>query len=71
MTPLLPALKDIHGLEAPVFAVLDGPQFHDLPGALFHGDFVSRPLYLDRGDNNPEQVVTAPHMVWLDEAAVQ
>lgn len=26
-----------------------------------------QPLYLDRGDNDPERVVTAPHLVVLDE----
>jgi hypothetical protein len=54
-------------LAPPVFAVLDGAQFDDLPRQLLLGGFVSRPLYLDRGDNNPGQVITAPHMVWLDE----
>ncbi|TRW95279.1 hypothetical protein FNJ84_16255 [Paracoccus sp. M683] len=52
---------------APVFAVLDGAQFDNLPQELMMGGFVSRSLYLDRGDNNPEQIITAPHMVWLDE----
>ena len=51
----------------PIFAVLDGAQFDDLPMDLMMGEFVSRCLYLDRGDNDPEQVITAPHMVWLDE----
>ncbi len=50
-----------------MFAVLDGAQFDDLPRALLMGDFAARPLYLDRGENNPEQVVTAPHLVRLDE----
>ena len=52
---------------APAFAVLDGAQFDNLPKSLFDGDFVSRPLYLDRGENDPEQIITAPHMVWIDE----
>jgi hypothetical protein len=71
MTPLLSVLRTLHSREEPIFAVLDGAQFDDLPGALFDGDFVARPLYLDRGDNNPEQVITAPQMVWLDESAEQ
>lgn len=50
-----------------LFAVLDGAQFDDLPRALMMGGFVYRSLYLDRGDNNREQVITAPHLVWLDE----
>ena len=61
------ALLALHIPAAPVFAVLDGAQFDNLPQELLLGGFVSRPLYLDRGDNNPEQVVTAPHLVWLDE----
>ncbi len=61
------ALLALDHKSAPVFAVLDGAQFDNLPQELLLGDFVSRPLYLDRGDNNPEQIITAPHMVWLDE----
>ena len=61
------ALLALDHKSAPVFAVLDGAQFENLPQELLLGDFVSRPLYLDRGDNNPEQIITAPHMVWLDE----
>lgn len=63
------ALLALDHKSAPVFAVLDGAQFDNLPQELMMGDFVSRPLYLDRGDNNPEQIITAPHMVWLDERA--
>lgn len=66
-TSLEDALLALDHISAPVFAVLDGAQFDNLPQALLLGDFVSRPLYLDRGDNNPEQIITAPHMVWLDE----
>lgn len=54
-------------LTGGLFAVLDGAQFDNLPKALMMGGFVSRPLYLDRGDNNREQVITAPHLVLLDE----
>jgi hypothetical protein len=64
---LAAALADLDPAAGPVFAVLDGAQFDDLPRQLLLGGFVSRPLYLDRGDNNPGQVITAPHMVWLDE----
>lgn len=53
------ALLALDYKTAPVFAVLDGAQFDNLPQELLLGDFVSRPLYLDRGDNNPEQIVTA------------
>ncbi|MDB6183266.1 DUF4123 domain-containing protein [Paracoccus fistulariae] len=68
-TTLEEALLALDHKAAPVFAVLDGAQFDNLPQELMLGDFVSRPLYLDRGDNNPEQIITAPHMVWLDERA--
>lgn len=51
----------------PIFAILDGAQFDNLPHELMMGGYISRTLYLDRGDNNPSQIVTAPHMVWLDE----
>lgn len=66
-TSLDEALLALDHESGPVFAVLDGAQFDNLPQELLMGDFVSRPLYLDRGDNNPEQIVTAPHMVWLEE----
>ena len=61
------ALLALDYKTSPVFAVLDGAQFDNLPEALFEGDFISKSLYLDRGDNNSEQVITAPHMVTLDE----
>jgi hypothetical protein len=64
-------LRALHRPDAPVFAVLDGAQFDDLPTALLLGGFVSRSLYLDRGDNDPQQVITAPHLVWLDGRAVK
>ncbi len=57
---------EIEALEHPVFAVLDGAQFDNLPDALFDGDFVHKPLYLDRGDGNRDQTITAPQLVWLD-----
>ncbi|GGB11721.1 hypothetical protein GCM10011491_44520 [Brucella endophytica] len=34
--------------------------------ALFEGDFVHRPLYLDRGTGTADQLRTAPQLVWLD-----
>ncbi|MQW87761.1 hypothetical protein [Sinorhizobium saheli] len=52
--------------KQPVFAVIDGAQFEDLPRKLFGGDFVHTPLYLDRGDGNRDRVLTAPQLVWLD-----
>lgn len=63
----LEALRaEIEALENPVFAVLDGAQFDNLPDALLDGDFVHKPLYLDRGDGNRDQTITAPQLVWLD-----
>ena len=67
MKGLISTLLRHHRETGPVFAVLDGAQFANLPAELREGTFVSRSLYIDRGENNPEQVVTAPHMVWLDE----
>jgi len=67
MTPFAKMLLALHRKDAPVFAVLDGAQFDNLPQELMLGDFVSRPLYLDRGDNDPEQVMTGPHLVWINE----
>lgn len=61
------ALLALDHRAAPVFAVLDGAQFDDLPRALLLGGFVHRPLYLDRGDNHPERVISGPQMIWLDE----
>lgn len=46
--------------------MLDGAQFDDLPSDLFEGDFVHRPLYLDRGNGTADQLRTAPQLVWLD-----
>lgn len=56
----------LSGIGKPVFAVLDGAQFDDLPNALFEGDFVYRSLYLDRGNGTADQLKTAPQLVWLD-----
>ena len=52
----------------PVFAVLDGAQFDNLPDALFEGDFVNRSLYLDRGSIDRDRAGTAPQLVWLDRS---
>lgn len=49
-----------------VFAVIDGAQFDDLPVALFGRHFVHTPLYTNRGNLTPDQVKTAPQLVWLD-----
>ena len=64
------AIFDLHHSTSPMFAVLDGAQFEDLPQHLLLGGFIHKPLYLDRGDNDPQQVVTAPHLVWLDGRSV-
>lgn len=62
-------LNELQPEAAHLFAVLDGAQFDNLPHALLLGGFNSRSLYLDRGDNDPEQLVTAPQLLWLDETA--
>lgn len=56
-------------LQGPLFAVLDGAQFPDLPDTLLRSNLAHRCLYLDRGDNHPERLVTAPHMVELADRA--
>ncbi len=61
------ALASLNPEDGPVFAVLDGAHYENLPQQLLLGGFVSRALYLDRGDNDPQRVMTAPHMVWIDE----
>lgn len=55
------------GLAEPVFVVLDGAQFADLPASLAASDLTHRSLYLDRGDNHPERLATAPRMAALPE----
>ncbi|MGJ8602725.1 MAG: DUF4123 domain-containing protein [Marivita sp.] len=54
-----------------MFAVLDGAQFDNLPADLRDGNFVRRALYLDRGNNDPDQVITAPYLITLDETATE
>lgn len=53
----------ILSLEGPVFAVLDGAQFPDLPDTLLRSNVGHQCLYLDRGDNHPERLKTAPYLV--------
>jgi hypothetical protein len=59
----------ILSLDGPVFAVLDGAQFENLPETLMFAGIEARCLYLDRGDNHPERLVTAPYMVGPLEGA--
>jgi hypothetical protein len=54
-------------VKVPVFAVLDGAQFDDLPSNLFDGDFVHQPLYRDNNIGNRDRIRTAPQLVWLDQ----
>lgn len=51
----------------PVSCVLDGAQFDHLPNQLADRDLPSRALYLDRGDNHPQRVITAPQVVLLTD----
>lgn len=67
MTELSDILLSVDYDTKPFFAVLDGAQFDDLPAELRAERFQTRSLYLDRGDNAPERLVTAPQMVWLGE----
>lgn len=57
-------------VNEPIFAVLDGAQFDDLPSSLLDGDFVHKPLYKPDNVVNRDQIRTAPQLVWLDHAAV-
>ena len=52
---------------APLFAVVDGAQFDDLPAALFDGAFVARPLYKPQPSRPAAHIITAPHLVALRE----
>jgi len=61
--------QTVLSLSGSVFAVLDGAQFEHLPDTLMSAGLEARCLYLDRGDNHPERLVTAPYVVGpLDEA---
>lgn len=53
-------------IEEPLFAVLDGAQFDDLPSELFDGDFEHRPLYRNDNIGHQDRVRTTPQLVWLD-----
>ena len=52
---------------APLYAVLDGAQFDDLPGLLFDHDFKHKPLYMDMGSEDREIAKTAPQFVRFDK----
>ncbi|MGJ8604799.1 MAG: DUF4123 domain-containing protein [Marivita sp.] len=60
-------LSSLASNRTPLFALLDGAQFDNLPTLLLQKGFRSRSLYLDRGDNDPQRVITAPHLVVLTE----
>lgn len=55
--------------KLPVFAVLDGAKFDDLPYSLMRLGLVHRPLYVDRGAQTRDFDQTAPRLVWLDQTA--
>lgn len=67
MTKLREQLMQI---EEPVFAVLDGAQFDDLPSDLFDGNFVHKPLYHKDRLGNQDVVRTAPQLAWLDNPSL-
>lgn len=53
--------------QQPVFAVLDGAHFADLPVRLRSAGFNGRPLFTGGGSNDPMPSVVAPWIVPLDE----
>ena len=57
--------KRLLALEGPVFAVLDGAQFDDLPDLLLEGGFEHRPLYTARGQQGRKFDLTAPQLILL------
>jgi len=52
--------------KSPLYAVLDGAQFDDLPTLLFDNDFAHKPLYLDMGSEDRKIAQTAPQLVRFD-----
>ncbi|MEO9684170.1 MAG: DUF4123 domain-containing protein [Tateyamaria sp.] len=54
--------------SSPVFAVLDGAQFDDLPAALLDGGFSARSLYLNAPESGGQPSLTAPQLVVLNQA---
>lgn len=52
--------------QAPWFAVIDGAQFDDLPGALDKLALAKRALYFDTSDAKSARFATAPYLVALD-----
>ena len=66
-------MSDIDELQAklsqanfPLYAVLDGAQFDDLPALLFDNDFAHKPLYRDMGSENRAIALTAPQLIRFD-----
>ncbi len=53
-------------IEGPLYAVLDGAQFDDLPASLLDGDFEHRPLYHSDTIGDADRSRTAPQLIWLD-----
>lgn len=52
--------------QRPLFAVLDGAQFPDLPTTLSDGDLFHRSLYRASSRGGQDQDRCAPQLVWLD-----
>ncbi|MGQ2950879.1 MAG: DUF4123 domain-containing protein [Agrobacterium sp.] len=52
--------------QRPLFAVLDGAQFPDLPTTLSDGEFFHRSLYRASPKGGQDQDRCAPQLVWLD-----
>ena len=53
-------------LERPIYAVLDGAKFNDLPALLFDNDLSHKPLYRDMGSELREVELTTPQFVRFD-----
>ena len=61
--------KHVLALSGPVFAVLDGAQFENLPDDLLAAGLIAHGLYRDRGsDGSLEYERTMPRMIALDGA---
>lgn len=58
--------KRLLEIDGPLFAVLDGAQFDDLPAALFDGQFDHRALYHNDSIGDVDRSRTAPQYVRLD-----
>ncbi|MEI5681090.1 MULTISPECIES: DUF4123 domain-containing protein [unclassified Mesorhizobium] len=66
MADLFKLREVLRRVQNPLFAVVDGAQFPDLPSALFDEDLYHRSLYRDAANAGQDQERAAPQLVWLD-----